>query len=79
MNDIQKCKADPKKRKSTSVDPSSSKKQCTDPSIRSFFPPQVATSTDLKHALSAEQANVLRMVVEEGKNVFFTGAAGIFS
>ena len=27
-------------------------------------------------ALNAEQRKVLRMVVDEGKNVFFTGAAG---
>ncbi|KAJ3818515.1 PIF1-like helicase-domain-containing protein [Lentinula raphanica] len=52
--------------------------------LDSFFSPQVPilkrssdNSTDPSHvALNAEQTRVLRMVVEEGKNVFFTGAAG---
>lgn len=33
-------------------------------------------STVSRVALSAEQTRVLRMVLDEGRNVFFTGAAG---
>jgi hypothetical protein len=52
--------------------------------IDSFFSPQVParpTKEETKCSqsfvsLSAEQTRVLRMVVDEGKNVFFTGSAG---
>jgi hypothetical protein len=60
--------------------------------IDSFFSPKVSvrlgsgldgvtgTSEDkvLDVVLSDEQVRVLRMVVDEGKNVFFTGSAGTF-
>ena len=52
--------------------------------LDAFFAPQVSTLSSLKKdagpvervALNTEQIRVLQMVVEEGKNVFFTGAAG---
>ena len=54
--------------------------------LDAFFSPQVTTTLPLKDKndkgpretvnLNEEQARVLQMVVNEGKNVFFTGAAG---
>ena len=52
--------------------------------LDAFFSPQVTTRPASKDgkapyevvALNAEQIRVLDMVVKEGKNVFFTGAAG---
>ena len=53
--------------------------------LDSFFTPQVTMASPNKQekgsyevlALNAEQQRVLQMVVHEGKNVFFTGAAGV--
>ena len=52
--------------------------------LEAFFAPQVACPSSSKNeksptervALNSEQTRVLQMVVEEGKSVFFTGAAG---
>ena len=54
--------------------------------LHAFFTPQVAitTKTESKEenvvvehvSLNEEQVRVLRMVVEDGESVFFTGAAG---
>ncbi|RDX52448.1 hypothetical protein OH76DRAFT_158218 [Lentinus brumalis] len=54
--------------------------------LDSFFSPQVTARTSADNekttgtrevvALNEEQVRVLQMVVDEGKNVFFTGAAG---
>ncbi|OBZ77024.1 ATP-dependent DNA helicase pfh1 [Grifola frondosa] len=74
-----------KKRKSTGEieaerEGDSSKRRKT---LDAFFSPQVSASCSKDEksgsatiALNAEQKKVLHMVVEEGKNVFFTGAAG---
>ncbi len=74
-----------KKRKAAlgPADTASSKRLKT---LDTFFPPQVTARPLQKHnktdhalspvTLNQEQIRVLRMVVEEGKNVFFTGAAG---
>ena len=77
-----------KKRKSTGgldapgkQDDSSNKRRKT---LDSFFTPQVTIASPNKQdkgsyevlALNTEQRRVLQMVVHEGKNVFFTGAAG---
>ncbi|KAF5391863.1 hypothetical protein D9757_001833 [Collybiopsis confluens] len=72
------------KRKLLLSDDSQSIKKKSKGTIHSFFSPQVPlsgrnydSSTDPTHvALNAEQTRVLRMVIDEGKNVFFTGAAG---
>ncbi|TBU57937.1 PIF1-like helicase-domain-containing protein [Dichomitus squalens] len=78
----------PRKRKSTGdlgvsgkQDDASNKRRRT---LDSFFTPQVSISSPTKQekgscevvALNTEQRRVLQMVVDEGKNVFFTGAAG---
>jgi hypothetical protein len=71
-----------KKRKSSStssVKPGPSKVPRT--TLDSFFPPRVSVSSGNKKettivTLNEEQRMVLRMVVEEGKSVFFTGSAG---
>ncbi|GBE89851.1 ATP-dependent DNA helicase PIF1 [Sparassis crispa] len=75
-----------KKRKSTGSIPDPRQGDAKRPrkTLDTFFSPQVAatgTSRDDKGAkatveLNEEQNNVLRMVVNEEKNVFFTGAAG---
>ena len=52
--------------------------------LDSFFTPQVTIASPNKQdkgsyevlTLNTEQQRVLQMVVHEGKNVFFTGAAG---
>ena len=50
--------------------------------ISSYFSPLYPVSSNPKEAesrpvpLNEEQKKVLEMVVDEGKNVFFTGAAG---
>ncbi|TBU30429.1 hypothetical protein BD311DRAFT_226934 [Dichomitus squalens] len=77
-----------RKRKSTGnlgasgkQDDASNKRRRT---LDSFFTPQVSISSPTKQekgsceivALNTEQRRVLQMVVDEGKNVFFTGAAG---
>ncbi|KAM5546120.1 hypothetical protein V8D89_000246 [Ganoderma adspersum] len=77
-----------KKRKSTGgldvpgkQDDSSNKRRKT---LDAFFAPQVTVKPHTKEskgftevvALNAEQRRVLQMVVDEGKNVFFTGPAG---
>ncbi len=77
-----------RKRKSTGgldasgkQDDSSNKRRKT---LDAFFAPQVTTKSPTKEgkelvetvALNAEQRRVLQMVVDEGKNVFFTGPAG---
>ncbi|KAG9308098.1 PIF1-like helicase-domain-containing protein [Chiua virens] len=53
------------------------------PKINAFFSPRVSLSitcgtdkTTFVDKLSEEQINALNLVVEEGKNVFFTGSAG---
>ncbi|KAH9931540.1 PIF1-like helicase-domain-containing protein [Fomitopsis serialis] len=78
-----------RKRKSTGDIPNdASTKDVKRPrtTLDSFFSPQVPVSSSSKGdpdagardsvALNDEQRKVLRMVVDEGKNVFFTGAAG---
>ena len=77
-----------KKRKSTGgldapgkQDDSSNKRRKT---LDAFFAPQVTVKSPTKDskaftevvALNTEQRRVLQMVVDEGKNVFFTGPAG---
>lgn len=50
--------------------------------LDAFFSPVVSSSVKKEErgkkdvALSPEQIAVLRMVVDEGRNVFFTGSAG---
>lgn len=53
------------------------------PKINAFFNPRISLSTTCGTdkttsvaKLSEEQCSVLQLVVEEGKNVFFTGSAG---
>ncbi len=75
-----------KKRKSTGSIEETKTKLAKQPrkTLDAFFSPQIVASgvsTDEKcireHvALNAEQIKVLKMVVEEEKNVFFTGSAG---
>ena len=77
-----------KKRKSTGgldapgkQDDASNKRRKT---LDAFFAPQVTVKSPTKDskgftevvALNTEQRRVLQMVVDEGKNVFFTGPAG---
>lgn len=72
-----------RKRKSTGVLEEKTAKQPRK-TLDAFFSPQVLatsvsedeTATREHVALNAEQIKVLRMVIEEGKNVFFTGSAG---
>lgn len=74
------------KRKAKST-PSTAKRPTKKPrrTLDSFFAPQIAVCSDdpdgqatTKHvSLSAEQARVLLMVVNDEQNVFFTGAAGV--
>ena len=80
-----------KKRKSTGgldtsgksdAEPSNKRRKTLD----AFFAPQVSSLSSTKAekgptervALNEEQIRVLQMVVEEGKSVFFTGAAGTY-
>ncbi len=75
------------KRKAKST-PSNAKRPAKKPrqTLDSFFAPQVAVCNDgpddqattKQVSLSAEQIKVLRMVVSDEQNVFFTGAAGVF-
>ena len=80
------------KRKSQGAPPSS--RNAKQPkTIDAFFSPKVSVrlgcgldgiTGDTKEkvldvVLSDEQVKVLKMVVDEGKNVFFTGSAGAFS
>jgi ATP-dependent DNA helicase PIF1 len=75
-----------KKRKSDSS-ASSSKPGATKvprKTLDSFFAPRVSVSSGNKKepsivTLNEEQRKVLRMAVDEGKNVFFTGSAGVFA
>ena len=68
-----------KKRKSAGQDPNRPAKQSK---INSYFPPLHPISPDSevgdseRSPLNEEQKKVFRMVVNEGKTVFFTGAAG---
>lgn len=76
----------PRKRKSTEGPDDTKPKLAKQPrkSLDAYFSPQVlATSVQeddgaaRKHvALNEQQINVMRMVVEEEKSVFFTGSAG---
>lgn len=75
-----------KKRKSTSNDDDDDKLSSKQPKINAFFTPRVSLSTTCGtdkttsvDKLSEEQNTVLQLVVEEGKNVFFTGSAGVFA
>jgi hypothetical protein len=73
----------PKKRKSDSASlskPGSSK--VSRQTLDSFFTPRVSVSSGNRNdttllTLNEEQRRVLTMVVDEGKNVFFTGSAGV--
>ena len=75
-----------RKRKAAASIEDDKKKAAKQPkrTLESFFSPQVLAAgvpTDEKAtrehvALNAEQIRVLKMVVEEEKNVFFTGSAG---
>ena len=77
-----------KKRKSTGGLDASGKNDDTSNKRRrtldAFFAPQVTVKSPTKDskcfsevvALNTEQRRVLQMVVDEGKNVFFTGPAG---
>ncbi|GJE93501.1 ATP-dependent DNA helicase PIF1 [Phanerochaete sordida] len=74
-----------KKRKSTGTADERAAKQPRQ-TLEAFFTPKVVVAcapkdepekvTRERVALNAEQNKVLRMVVDEGKNVFFTGSAG---
>jgi hypothetical protein len=80
------------KRKSQDALPGARSTKQPKSTIDAFFSPKVSvrlgsgldgvtgTSEDkvLDVVLSEEQVRVLRMVVDEGKNVFFTGSAGTF-
>jgi hypothetical protein len=69
-----------KKRKSDASDSYRPIKQSK--KISAYFAPVIPVSSNLKESgsqfapLNDEQRRVLEMVVEEGNNVFFTGAAG---
>ncbi len=81
------------KRKSQGAPPGSRNAKQPKSTIDSFFSPKVSVrlgcgldgvTGDAKEkvldvVLSDEQVRVLKMVVDEGKNVFFTGSAGTFS
>ncbi|KAI0772977.1 hypothetical protein BD413DRAFT_38621 [Trametes elegans] len=69
--------------KAAALDPSNKRRKTLD----TFFSPQVTVTTPGRNQedaraenvpLNAEQVRVLQMVVQEEKNVFFTGAAGEF-
>lgn len=70
-----------KKRKSDASDSDRPAKQSK--KISSYFSPLFPVSSNPKESecrlapLNDEQKRVLEMVVDEGKNVFFTGAAGM--
>ncbi|KAI0786939.1 PIF1-like helicase-domain-containing protein [Abortiporus biennis] len=77
----------PRKRKSTGGIDDQKPKPAKQPrkTLDSFFAPQVLASgcpkdekaTTREHvALNEEQIKIMKMVVEEGKNIFFTGSAG---
>lgn len=75
-----------RKRKSTGIIEDIKKSIVKKPrkTLDTFFSPQVLAtgcpkdekSTREHVALNEEQIKVLRMIVEEGQNVFFTGSAG---
>ena len=77
-----------RKRKSTGTLEETKTKAAKQPrkTLDAFFSPQVLATGVPKDekatrehvALNAEQVKVLKMVVEEEKNVFFTGSAGAF-
>ena len=84
----------PKSRPDKTLRPSSSKKRVLvggyskpmkQAKIESYFSSLCPVSWDSEETgsqtgpLSDEQKKVLKMVVDEGKNVFFTGAAGVWS
>ena len=80
----------PSKRKSTSAPEDTRSAKQPRLTIDSFFTPKVSVQLGsgldgvaggveekvFDVVLSDEQMRILRMVVEEGKNVFFTGSAG---
>ena len=80
----------PSKRKSTSAPEDTRSAKQPRLTIDSFFTPKVSVQLGsgldgvaggveekvFDVVLSDEQIRILRMVVEEGKNVFFTGSAG---
>jgi hypothetical protein len=80
------------KRKSQGAPPGSRNAKQPKSTIDSFFSPKVSVrlgcgldgiTGDAKEkvldvVLSDEQVRVMKMVVDEGKNVFFTGSAGTF-
>ena len=69
-----------KKRKSDATDSARPAKQSK--KIHNYFSPLYPVSSNPKESesrpmpLNDEQRRVMEMVVDEGKNVFFTGAAG---
>lgn len=81
------------KRKSQGAPPGSRNAKQPKSTIDAFFSPKVSVrlgcgidgiTGDAKEkvldvVLSDEQVRVMKMVVDEGKNVFFTGSAGTFS
>jgi hypothetical protein len=81
------------KRKSQGAPPGSRNAKQPKSTIDAFFSPKVSVrlgcgldgvTGDAKEkvldvVLSDEQMRVLKLVVDEGKNVFFTGSAGTFS
>jgi hypothetical protein len=81
------------KRKSQGAPPGSRNAKQPKTTIDTFFSPKVSVrlgcgldgvTGDTKEktldvVLSAEQVGVMKLVVDEGKNVFFTGSAGTFS
>jgi hypothetical protein len=83
------------KRKSQGAPPSSRNAKQPKTTIDTFFSPKVSVRVglgcgldgvtgDAKEkvldvVLSDEQVRIMKLVVDEGKNVFFTGSAGTFS
>lgn len=69
-----------KKRKSDAAPTKPGPSKVSRHSLDSYFVPRIAVSCGNKKetnlvTLNEEQRSVLRMVVDEGKNVFFTGSA----
>jgi len=81
------------KRKSQGAPPGSRNTKLAKSTIDTFFSPKVSVrlgcgldgvAGETKEkvfdvVLSSEQVRVMKLVVDEGKNVFFTGSAGTFS
>lgn len=79
---VSSTKTNTKKRKSD-AGPKPGPSKVSRQTLDSFFAPRISVSSGNKKevnlvTLNEEQRRVLRMVVEEGKNVFFTGSAGAF-